>query len=89
VTVLSPIRIAVRVHPRATHPHRVWDGSRLELWIRQPPVAGAANSATTDEVADWLGVPRRAVRIVSGHAARTKVVEIEGAPVLPPPDSAG
>ena len=89
MTVLSPIRVTVRVHPRASRPHRVWDGSRLELWIRQPPVDGAANAATVDEVADWLGVPRRSVRIVSGHAARTKVVEIEGRPVVPPPDLPG
>jgi hypothetical protein len=61
----------------------------LELWIRPPPVDGAANGATTDAVADWLGVPRRAVRIVSGHSARTKVVEIEGTVVLPAADDPG
>lgn len=89
MTVLSSIRVTVRVHPRASHPHRVWDGSRLELWIRQPPVDGAANTATMDEVAHWLGVPRRSVQIVSGHSARTKVLEIEGVTDLPPPDLSG
>jgi uncharacterized protein YggU (UPF0235/DUF167 family) len=56
------------------------------VWIRQPPVDGAANSATIDEVASWLGVPRRTVSIVSGHTARTKVVAVEAVTTLPPPD---
>ncbi len=64
----------------------MWDGDRLELWIRQAPVDGVANAATLAEVAEWLGVPRRRVRLVSGTTARTKVLEIEGVAALPPPD---
>jgi uncharacterized protein YggU (UPF0235/DUF167 family) len=37
-------------------------------------------------VAEWLGVPRRRVRLVSGAAARVKILEIEGVAALPPPD---
>jgi hypothetical protein len=62
------------------------DGSCLELWIRQAPVDGVANAATLAEVAEWLGVPRRRVRLVSGAAARVKILEIEGVAALPPPD---
>jgi uncharacterized protein YggU (UPF0235/DUF167 family) len=65
----------------------VWDGAQLELWIRQPPVDGAANRAAVDAVARWLGIPRRLVRLVSGHASRTKVLEIDAPVTLPPPDS--
>jgi len=86
VAVLSSIRLTVRVHPRASRQRRKWDGTRLELWIRQPPVEGAANAATVDEVARWLGVQRRLVHIVSGQASPTKVLEIEGVVVLPAPD---
>ncbi|HEY5252388.1 MAG TPA: DUF167 domain-containing protein [Acidimicrobiales bacterium] len=78
--------MTVHVHPRASHPRQVWDGTRLELWIHQPPVDGAANNATVDAVAGWLGLPRRTVSIVSGHASRTKVVAVEGVTALPPPD---
>jgi uncharacterized protein YggU (UPF0235/DUF167 family) len=67
-------------------PRRVWDGTYLELWIHQPPVDGAANAAVVDEVAQWLGVRRRRVRLVSGEISRTKVLEIEGPVTLPPPD---
>jgi len=86
VGVLSPIRITVRVHPRASRQRRVWDGARLELWIHEAPVDGAANAATVEDVAGWLGVPRRLVRLVSGATSRTKVLEVEGVSALPPPD---
>jgi uncharacterized protein YggU (UPF0235/DUF167 family) len=82
------VRAIVHVHARASHEQRVWDGTRLELWIRPPPVDGAANAATVDEVARWLGVPRRRVQMVSGHRARTKVLAVEGIDALPPPDPA-
>jgi hypothetical protein len=57
------------------------------LWIHQPPVDGAANAAVVDEVARWLGIPRRCVQLVSGSTSRTKVVEVEINDVLPPPDA--
>jgi len=47
-------------------------------------VDGAATAAAVDEVARWLGVPRRAVQVVSGHRARTKILEIDGVTALPP-----
>jgi uncharacterized protein YggU (UPF0235/DUF167 family) len=56
------------------------------VWIRQAPVDGAANRATIDEVAAWLGVARRTVSIVSGHTARTKMVAVDAVATLPPPD---
>jgi uncharacterized protein len=77
--------VTVRVHPRASRPRRQWDGAQLELWIHQPPVDGAANEAVVDEIADWLGVAPRFVRLVSGPSSRTKIVEIEGVTALPPP----
>jgi uncharacterized protein YggU (UPF0235/DUF167 family) len=86
VALLSTIRVTVRVHPRAAIVRRAWDGTRLELWIRQPPVDGAANVATVDEVARWLGVPRRCVHLVTGAASRTKILEIEDIAALPAAD---
>ncbi len=84
---MSSVRITVRVHPRASHRRRAWDGTRLELWIHQPPVDGAANAAVIEEVARWLGLPRRTVRLVSGQTSRTKTLEIEGVSALPAPDA--
>jgi uncharacterized protein len=86
VGVLPPIRITVRVHPRSSRPRRSWDGTCLELWISQAPVDGAANAAVVDQVAAWLGLRRHLVHLVSGHTARTKVLDVGDTAVLPPPD---
>ena len=73
------MRFAVRVQPRASHPgvdgvH----GDSLKVRLAAPPVDGAANEALVEMLAALLGVPRRAVRIVSGLASRAKVVEVDG-----------
>jgi uncharacterized protein (TIGR00251 family) len=72
-------RISVRVMPRAPHDGigGVRDG-RLVLRLTAPPVEGAANAAAVQVVAHALGVPRSAVRLVSGHSARNKVLEVGG-----------
>jgi uncharacterized protein len=41
-------------------------------------VENAANAALVKFVAERLGVAKRSVRIVSGHASRRKVLEIDG-----------
>lgn len=46
--------------------------------LHAPPVDGAANTALIELLADKLGVPKRAVRIVAGQSSRGKTVEIEG-----------
>jgi uncharacterized protein (TIGR00251 family) len=53
-------------------------GDALKVRLSAPPVDGAANEALVDLLAERLGVPRRAVRIVSGATARTKTVEVDG-----------
>jgi uncharacterized protein YggU (UPF0235/DUF167 family) len=73
----------VRVHTRARSERLERDGSTLQPWVRQPPVGGRADAAVIRVVARWAGVPRSQVAIVSGAAARHKLVEIDGA--LPPP----
>ena len=72
------VRFDVRVQPRASRTavggaH----GGALRVRLSAPPVDGAANAALVDALADALGVPRRAVRIVAGAASRGKVVEVD------------
>lgn len=83
----SRIRIAVRVHPRGSRVRRVWDGRRLEVWVREPPIGGAANEAVVQAVADWLGVPRSRVSIQTGFSSRSKIVEVTGTATLPPSET--
>ncbi len=73
------VRFDVRVQPRASRPGvDGLHGEALRVRVGAPPVDGAANDAVVEVLAAALGVPRRAVRIVSGASSRSKVVEIEG-----------
>ena len=73
------VRFSVRVQPRA--PASAVDGvhgGALKVRVAAPPVDGAANEALVGFLAEALGVRPRAVRIVSGSAARTKMVDVDG-----------
>ena len=73
------VRFAVRVQPRASRSEIVGEyGGALRVRLSAPPVDGAANEALVELLADVLRVPRRAVRVVSGHSARGKTVEVDG-----------
>jgi uncharacterized protein len=78
-------RLAVRVHARARTERLEWDGSTLQLSVREPPAGGRANAAVIRAVARWVGVAPSQVAIVSGAAARHKLVQIKHADALPPP----
>ena len=78
-------RLTVRVHPNARTVRLEWDGSTLEIWVREPPADGRANAAAVRAVARWAGVAPSQVTIVSGAAARHKLIEIQGEGGLPPP----
>ena len=77
------MRVAVLVHPRAAREELRWDGHELTLWITQPPVDGAANTATLRLVAAWLRVPPSRIRLIAGRRSRHKLLEIEGIEALP------
>ncbi len=73
------VRFSVRVQPRSSRNgvdgvH----GEALRVRVNAPPVEGAANEAVVEVLAEALGVARRAVRIVTGASARSKVVEVDG-----------
>jgi uncharacterized protein len=84
-TVSGRTWLTVRVRPRARTERLEWDGSMLQLWVREPPADGRANAAVIRAVARWADVAPSQVRIVSGAAARNKLVEIEREGGLPPP----
>jgi uncharacterized protein (TIGR00251 family) len=73
------VRFAVHVQPRAKKPGiDGTHGDALRVRVHAPPVEGAANDAVVDIIAEALGVPVRAVRIAAGHAARQKLVDVDG-----------
>jgi uncharacterized protein YggU (UPF0235/DUF167 family) len=72
------VRIAVRVKPGSS---RTRVGGRygedsLVVAVTAKAVDGAATEAVLRAVADALGVPRRAVRLVLGATSRDKVLEV-------------
>jgi uncharacterized protein len=85
VTGCTRTRLTVHVHVRARTERLEWDGSTLQLWVREPPADGRANAAVIRAVARWVGIAPSQVAIVSGAAARHKLIEIQRADALPPP----
>ena len=72
-------RVRLRVSPGARRDELV--GRHGEGWkvrVAAPPEGGRANDAVLDLLARELSLPRRSLSIVSGQAAREKVVLMEG-----------
>lgn len=73
------VRVSVHVQPRASRSEIVGlHGTALKVRLQSPPVDGAANASLEMLLAERLGVPRRAVRVVAGLTSRAKTVEIDG-----------
>lgn len=73
------IEIAVRVTPRASRDAlAAGTDEHFAARLAAPPVEGAANVALTALVAKTFGVPRRAVAIIAGDAARHKRLSVHG-----------
>ena len=72
-----PCRFQVRVIPRASNSEVIeMSPGILKARLTAPPVEGAANEALVRLLAEHFGVRRSRVRIVTGHSARMKLVEI-------------
>jgi len=74
------MRLTIRVHPGSRHPGvgGTHDGA-LVVRVREPAVDGRATEAALNAVADALAVPRRAVILLSGATARTKLLDVPDA----------
>jgi len=73
------ICLAVKLQPRAAK-NEIGPalGNEIKIKVRAPPVEGAANEALIRFLAETLGCPRSAVRIVRGQSSRHKTVAIAG-----------
>jgi hypothetical protein len=71
-------RLEVRVIPRAKRDEVGGErAGRLLVRTTASPVDEQANIAVCRQVAEYLGVPRRSVKIESGHHSRDKVLRID------------
>jgi uncharacterized protein len=72
-------RVRLRVSPGSRKTElagRHGDGWKVR--VSAPPEGGRANDAVLELLAERVGLPRRALSIVSGQTSRDKVVEMNG-----------
>ena len=76
---MSPTRLRVRVQPSARRDEVVgWQGDVLRVRVHAPPVEGRANQALLELLSRRLGVPKSLIAVEAGHAAREKLLTVEG-----------
>lgn len=72
-------RLRLRVLPGSPKPGIVGrHGDAWKLRVAAPPERGKANEATLELLAKTLAVEPSDLRLVSGHGARDKTVEVKG-----------
>jgi uncharacterized protein len=72
-------RVRVRVSPGAKTAAIVGPyGDGWKVRVAAPAEGGRANDALVRLLSETLALPRDAVTLVSGHAAREKIVELVG-----------
>ena len=71
--------LQVRVQPRAPRNEVVgYRGDQLRLRVTAPPEGGRANEAVIVLLSQALGIAKRRVSILRGHASRDKLVRVDG-----------
>ncbi|HET8571468.1 MAG TPA: DUF167 domain-containing protein [Candidatus Limnocylindria bacterium] len=72
-------RLRVRLQPRAGRDEVVGerDGA-VVVRVSAQPIDGRANTALCALIAQIVGVPRGAVRVVQGEKGREKLIEVDG-----------
>jgi uncharacterized protein len=71
-------RLLLKIVPNAKRSEVVgMHGDAVKIKVKSPATDGKANAALLEFLADELGLPSRAVRIVSGEKSRDKLVEID------------
>ncbi len=76
---MTNVRLAVRVTPKASRDEVAgWHGRELSVRVTSPPEKGKANAAVCKTIAEALGVPKSAVKVMRGETSRHKQLSIEG-----------
>ena len=70
------MKISVRVKANSKREFIKKEGDKYIVAVKEPAKEGKANEAVVEKVAEYFGIPRSRVRIVSGHTFNIKVVEI-------------
>ena len=81
--VAGGVTLAVRAQPGAKKTAIVGvygggDAAQLKIAVQAPPVEGRANEALVAFLADYFGVAKRSIELVSGELSRSKVFLLRG-----------
>jgi uncharacterized protein (TIGR00251 family) len=77
--VSEQVILTFHVQPRAGRTEIVgWHGDSIRVRLQAAPVAGAANDQLVRFVAKRVGLPRSAIRILSGAKSRNKRIVLTG-----------
>jgi uncharacterized protein len=81
--IADGVMVRVRVTPKSSRDEvggieATAQGLALKIRVRSVPDKGAANTAVTATLAEWLGVPKSTVTLASGATARIKSIAIAG-----------
>ncbi|MDH6422872.1 DUF167 domain-containing protein [Aurantimicrobium minutum] len=72
------MRVVVRVKPGSSKGPLVESNEEgLVVFVREKAIDGAANDGVIKLLAEHFGVPKSRVRVVRGHTARIKQVQID------------
>lgn len=73
-------KIMVHVIPRSkrTGIDGLMQNGVMKVRVSSPPIEGAANDELIAFISDVLGVRKGALRIISGHKGRDKVLVVDG-----------
>lgn len=70
------MRISIRVKANSKKEFIKKEIDEYVVAVREPAREGKANEAVQSAVAEYFGVPRSRVQIVSGHTASRKIIEV-------------
>lgn len=71
------MKITVKIKPNSKREDiKKIDETNFLVAVKEPPIDGKANKAIVKALAKYFNVSSSAVRIVSGHASKQKIMEI-------------
>jgi uncharacterized protein YggU (UPF0235/DUF167 family) len=74
--MLSVQKISIKAKPGAKTPGIIEKDGQLIVAVKERAADGKANRAVEKAIAKHFGVAPSRVRIIAGHTAREKIVEI-------------
>jgi uncharacterized protein (TIGR00251 family) len=70
------IWVTVKPNARQTSVSKVSD-TEYRVAVHAPAQDGKANQALIEALAEYLAIPKSAVRIARGHSSRKKLIELD------------